>query len=37
MWVGLALLQDVEHWKTIKTQELFAQPVMPHIAATGAS
>jgi hypothetical protein len=35
MWAGLALLQDVEHWKMIKTQELFAQPVTPHFTATG--
>jgi hypothetical protein len=27
----------VEHWKTIKTQELFAQHVMPHFAAARAS
>jgi alkanesulfonate monooxygenase SsuD/methylene tetrahydromethanopterin reductase-like flavin-dependent oxidoreductase (luciferase family) len=27
----------VEHWKTIKTQELFAQHVMPHFAASRAS
>ncbi len=23
----------VEHWKTIKTQEMFAHHVMPHFAA----
>jgi hypothetical protein len=28
-------LQDVEHWKTIKTQEPFAQRVVPHFAAAG--
>jgi hypothetical protein len=27
----------VEHWKTIKTQELFAQHLMPHFAASRAS
>ena len=27
----------VEHWKSIKTQELFAQHVMPHFAASRAS
>jgi hypothetical protein len=37
MWVGLAPLQDVEPWKAIKTQELFAQRGVPHFAATGAS
>ena len=26
----------VEHWKTIKTQELFARHVMPHFATPGA-
>jgi hypothetical protein len=26
----------VEHWKTIKTQELFARHVMPHFASAGA-
>ena len=26
----------VEHWKTIKTQELFARHVMPHFATEGA-
>jgi hypothetical protein len=35
MWVGLALLQDVGHWKTIKTQE--AQRVTPHLATPAAS
>jgi flavin-dependent trigonelline monooxygenase, oxygenase component len=26
----------VEHWKMIKTQELFARHVMPHFATEGA-
>jgi hypothetical protein len=37
MWVGLALLQNVEHWKTIKTKELFALRVVPHFATPAAS